>query len=40
MAIVNVDAGKRVAESRLGKVLGFIDKFNKVQLLDSRIELL
>ncbi len=40
MAIVNVDAGKRIAESRLGKVLDFIDKFNKVQLLDSKMELI
>jgi len=40
MAIVNVDASKRIAESWLGKVLDFIDKFNKVQLLDSKMELL
>ncbi len=40
MAIVNVDVSKRVAESRLGKVLNFIDKFNKVQLLDSKMELI
>lgn len=40
IAIANISKDKRHAESQLYKITDFIDDFNKVQLLDSKIELI
>ncbi len=40
LAVANVNVNKKQAESQLNKIIDFIDKFGKVQLLDCQTELL
>ena len=40
LAVANVSVDKKQAGSQLNKIIDFIDKFGRVQLLDCRMELL